>query len=205
MKHEYRKHEKEIYVPKQKPELIRVPKFKYVTISGKGNPNTEEFSNKIGVLYQLSYAIRMMPRNGYTPEGYFEYTVYPLEGLWDLSKDGRLMDKLDKNELVYKIMIRQPDFVTDDVFNKALENVKKKNDSPLLDEVKFISIEDGSSVQMLHVGSYDDESKTFDIMKHFIKDNNLELKTLVHKEIYLSDFRKVEQDKLKTVLRYFVK
>lgn len=205
MKHEYRKHEKEIYVPKQKPEFIRVPKFKYVTISGKGNPNTEEFANKIGVLYQLSYAIRMMPRNGYTPEGYFEYTVYPLEGLWDLSEEGRLMDKLDKNELVYTIMIRQPDFVTDDVFNKALENVKKKNDSPLLDEVKFISIEDGSSVQMLHIGSYDDESKTFDVMKQFIKDNNLELKTLVHKEIYLSDFRKVEKDKLKTVLRYFVK
>lgn len=80
MKFEWRKKEKDLYIPKQKPELVTVPKQKFLMIQGKGNPNHEEFAERVGVLYSLAYAIRMMPRNGYTPEGYFEYTVYPLEG-----------------------------------------------------------------------------------------------------------------------------
>src|SRR5690554_5569200 len=110
MKHEWRKHEKELYMPKAKPELVTVPKQKFLMIDGQGNPNSEEFAERVGVLYSLSYAIRMMPKQGYTPEGYFEYTVYPLEGIWDLTEKGRKLDTLDKEELVYTIMIRQPDF-----------------------------------------------------------------------------------------------
>lgn len=82
MKFEWRKHEKDLYLPKEKPVLVTVPKQKFFMISGKGNPNSEEFSEKIGVLYSLAYAVRMMPKQGFTPEGYFEYTVYPLEGIW---------------------------------------------------------------------------------------------------------------------------
>ena len=89
MKHEWRKHEKEYYMPKEKPVLVDIPEFKFFMIKGKGNPNSEEFSEAIGVLYSLAYAIRMMPKNGYTPEGYFEYTVYPLEGIWDLTEEGK--------------------------------------------------------------------------------------------------------------------
>lgn len=107
MKHEWRKHEKELYVPREKPTLVSVPEQKFFMIRGKGNPNSDEFSGKIEVLYSLSYAIRMMPKQGYTPEGYFEYTVYPLEGLWDLTEEGRTLDTLDKEELLYTIMIRQ--------------------------------------------------------------------------------------------------
>ena len=205
MKHEWRKHEKELYIPKQKPELVSVPEQKFFMIKGKGNPNSDDFSEKIEVLYSLSYAIRMMPKQGYTPEGYFEYTVYPLEGLWDLTEEGRRLDTLDKDELLYTIMIRQPNFVTKDIVDKAFEIARKKKSNPLLDEVLFDTIEDGLSVQMLHIGPYDDEPQTFEKMKQFIEDNHLEIKTLRHREIYLSDARKVESAKLKTVLRYKVK
>lgn len=204
MKHEWRKHEKNLYIPKQKPELITIPEQKFLMIHGKGNPNHEDFSERIGVLYSLAYAIRMMPKQGYTPEGYFEYTVYPLEGLWDLTEEGRKLDILDKDELLYTLMIRQPDFVTKEVVDKAFENVRKKKPHPLLDEVTFDIIKDDLSVQMLHIGSYDNEAESFQIMKEFISDNNLEIVSLKHREIYLSDVRKVEQEKLKTVLRYAV-
>lgn len=204
MKYEWRKKEKEYYIPKEKPQLVEIPEFKYFTLKGKGNPNTEAFKECIGVLYSLSYAIRMMPKNGITPDGYFEYTVYPLEGIWDLTEEGRLEETLNKDELVYKLMIRQPDFVTEEVVNIAMEIVKKKKPHPLLEKVEFESIKEGLCVQMLHVGPYDDEPRTFSVMKEFCTENNLEIKTLAHKEIYLSDFRKTEASKLKTVLRYLV-
>ena len=193
-----------MYLPKQKPELISIPEQKFIMIEGKGNPNSDEFSERIKVLYSLAYAIRMMPKNGYTPEGYFEYTVYPLEGLWDLTKKGRTLETLDKDELLYTIMIRQPDFVTKQVVEKAFEIVRKKKPHPLLDKVLFDTYEDGLSVQMLHIGPYDTEAQSFEMMKKFIKEHELEIKTLRHREIYLSNSRKVEQAKFKTVLRYMV-
>ncbi|MGN7299836.1 GyrI-like domain-containing protein [Ferdinandcohnia sp. SAFN-114] len=205
MKHEWRKHEKNLYVPKSKPELVTVPEQKFFMIKGKGNPNSEEFSEKINVLYSLSYAVRMMPKGGYTPEGYFEYTVYPLEGIWDLTEEGRKLTTLNKDELVYTIMIRQPEFVTEEIIEKAFENVRKKKPHPLLEDVTFGVMEDGLSVQMLHVGSYDEEPQSFVKMNEFIETNSLDKVTLVHREIYLSDARKVEPAKLKTVLRYRVK
>lgn len=204
MKFEWKKQERNLYLPKRKPELVTVPKQKFFMISGKGNPNSEEFSEKIGILYSLAYAIRMMPRKGYTPEGYFEYTVYPLEGVWDLTEEGRQANTLNKDELLYTIMIRQPDFVTEEVVNKAFEIVGKKGSNPLLDEVTFEAMEDGLAVQMMHVGSYDEEPQSFQQMKNFIKENNLEIVTLKHREIYISDSRRTEKSKLKTVLRYQV-
>lgn len=205
MKHEWRKKEKEYYIPKEKPQLVEIPEFKFFTLKGQGNPNTAAFKECIEVLYSLSYAIRMMPRNNINPEGYFEYTVYPLEGTWDLTEKGRLEETLNKDELIFKLMIRQPDFVTEEIANMAMEIVKKKKNHPLLEKVEFEAIEEGLCVQMLHVGSYDDEARTFSIMKDFCVENNLEIKTLVHKEIYISDFRKTEASKLKTTLRYCVR
>ncbi|MBE6068533.1 MAG: hypothetical protein E7211_12695 [Clostridium lundense] len=204
MKHEYRKHEKGLYCPKNKAELVRVAKQKFLCIRGTGNPNDKDFSERIGVLYSLAYAIRMMPKNGFTPDGYFEYTVYPLEGLWDLTEEGRKSEVLNKDELLYTIMIRQPDFVNDEVVEKAFEIANKKKPHPLLKEVYFDEIEDGLAVQIMHIGSYDNEPESFNKMKEFIENNGLKIKTLVHREIYLSDSRKVEKDKLKTILRYSV-
>jgi hypothetical protein len=204
MKHEWRKHEKDLYMPKQTPELVTVPKQNFFMIKGKGNPNEEDFAERIGVLYSLAYAVRMMPKQGYTPDGYFEYTVYPLEGVWDLTEKGRNSETLDKNELLYTIMIRQPDFVTEEIVERALERVKKKKPHPLLNDVTFDSVEEGQCVQMLHVGSYDDEPQTFEKMNDFLIANHFERACLTHREIYLSDFRRVEPAKLKTVLRYKV-
>ncbi|EKQ50138.1 MULTISPECIES: GyrI-like domain-containing protein [unclassified Clostridium] len=204
MKYEWKKHAKEYYMPKSEVEIIKIPEFKFFMIKGKGNPNHEHFSEAVGVLYSLSYAIKMMPKNGVTPEGYFDYTVFPLEGVWDISEEGKGKNNLDKNEFIYTIMIRQPDFVTEEIAMKAIEIVKKKKPHPLLDSVIFSSIEDGLCVQMAHNGSYDDEPRSFQKMKEFCDQNNLERVSMPHREIYISDARKVEPSKLKTVLRYKV-
>lgn len=206
MKYEWRKKEKEYYIPKEKPTLVEIPEFHFFTLEGQGNPNTEQFAEAIGVLYSLSYSIRMMPKNGITPEGYFEYTVYPLEGIWDLTEKGReeVKIKLNKDELIYKLMIRQPNFVNEETVKMAFEIVKKKKPHPLLEKVKFEKIKEGPSVQALHIGPYDDEPKTFAKMENYCKENNITIKTKAHREIYLSDFRRTEPHKLKTVLRYRV-
>lgn len=204
MKYEYKKEEKEIYGQKTTPSLITFPEQKYICIKGKGNPNSMDFSKRIEVLYSLSYAIRMMPKKGFTPIGYFEYVVYPLEGIWDLTEEGKKSESLLKDELVYTIMIRQPDFVNNDIFNKAVEIAKKKK-NPLLSEAYLTKIEDGLSVQMLHKGPFDNEIETFSKMKNYIADNNLSIKSLAHREIYLSDARRTNPEKLKTILRYRVK
>lgn len=197
LKYEWKKSEKEIYLPKEIPTLITIPKMKYFTISGTGNPNNPDFQNKIGVLYSLAYAVRMMPKNAHTPEGYFEYTVYPLEGAWT----GNVSNK---DSFAYTIMIRQPGFVDSDIFNKALEIAKKRKPNILLDDAKFETIEEGLCVQMMHIGSYDDEPVTFEQMDKFISDNNYKRTTKTHKEIYLSDPKKIVPEKLKTILRYGV-
>ncbi|MNP03588.1 hypothetical protein D3C76_954790 [compost metagenome] len=145
----------------------------------------------------------MMPKSGYTPKGFYEYTIFPLEGIWSLTEEGKKQDIFNKDELTYTIMVRQPDFVTEIEFQRAIATVKKKKPSKFLDEIYFDIMEDGLSVQMMHVGSYDNEEESFNSMKQYINDNNLEILTLEHREIYISDARKVGD--LKTVLRYRVK
>lgn len=204
MKHEWRKKEKCYYLPKTNPEIVNIQELKFIQIKGYGNPNSEEFSQKVGILYSLSYAIKMMPKKGITPKGYFDYTVYPLEGIWDLTNEARDYEIFDKNNLVYTIMIRQPEFVNEEVFKEAIEILKKKNNNPLLDEVEFVSIDEGMCVQMMHIGSFDEEYKSFEVMKKFCKDNNILIKNKAHREIYISDFRRIPKERLKTVLRYRV-
>lgn len=204
MKYEWKKHAKELYLPKNTPELVTVPNLKFFMIEGKGNPNSEEFSEAIGVLYSLAYAIKMLPKKDIIPEGYFEYTVFPLEGIWDLAEEARALEVLDKDSLIYTIMIRQPDFVTDQLAQEVIDRVKLKKPHPLLDNVSFNSIEEGLCVQMLHLGPYDDEPKSFALMEDYCVQNKLRRSTMVHREIYLTDARKTQQEKLKTVLRFKV-
>lgn len=205
MKYEYKKQEKEIYDVKDQLQVVDIPKQSFICINGIGNPNSEPFVKNIEVLYQLSYAIKMMPRNGFTPDGYFEYTVYPLEGLWSLTEKGiEVKIKkgiLDKNEFAYTLMIKQPSFVNKDVFDKALEIAKNKKPNTLLDKIYYDEITEGLSLQILHNGSYDTEPESFIKMEDYLKDNNYERVGFTHKEIYLSDARKVVADKLKTILR----
>lgn len=202
MKHDWKKQEKELYIPKSKPEIVTVPAFKFFMINGQGNPNDAPFSDAVGVLYSLAYAVKMLPKKGLTPEGYFDYSVYPLEGVWDLPEECQTLDILDKNNLIYTIMIRQPDFVTNELAHEVIRSVKLKKPHVLLDSVVFNNIEEGLCVQMLHIGLYDEEPKTFSIMEEYCSQRNIKRKSKNHREIYISDARKTDANKLKTVLRY---
>lgn len=208
MKHEYRKHEKQYYLPKAKPELIEIPEFQFITLSGQGNPNSENFQECIGALYSMAYAIKMnIKKLPSPPADYIDWTVYPLEGIWDLTEEGKknYNGTLDKDQLVFKIMIRQPNFVSEEFFKEMLELTKKKKPNLLLDQIKFEMISDGKCIQMLHKGSFDEEPTSFKRMEEFALENSLTRLEKNHREIYLSDFRKVSEDKLKTVLRFWVK
>ena len=207
MKHEWRKKEKGIYIPTNTPERITIPSFKFFMIEGKGNPNDDFFSEYIGILYSLSYAIKMSAKGGFVPQDYFEYTVYPLEGVWDISEVAKNNNSthLDKNALIFNLMIRQPDFVTNEFAQEIIERTKKKKPHELLKKVKFGDIEEGECVQIMHLGSYDNEPESFKQMEQYCKENKLTRESKQHREIYLSDVRKVSPEKLKTVLRFKVK
>lgn len=205
MKYEWKKQDKGLYLPKEQPEALTVPSMKFFMLEGRGNPNGGEFAEAVGVLYSLAYAVKMLPKKGVTPEGYFEYTVFPLEGVWDLAPEARALDKLDKDSLIYTIMIRQPDFVTEEVARTALDSVARKTKHPMLSRASFGSLEEGLCVQMLHTGPYDSEPLSFERMEEFCKAKGLERVSKIHREIYLSDARKTSAEKLKTVLRFRVR
>jgi len=206
MTHEWKKQEKGLYVPKDKPELITVPPFQFFSVKGEGNPNDDFFAEYVGVLYSLSYAVKMSPKQGIAPASYFEYSVYPLEGVWNINEEARknYNGTLDKNALVFHLMIRQPDFVTDDFAREIVERTKKKKPHELLSKAVFETIDEGRCVQMLHTGSYDSEPESFEKMELFAQEHHLKRRTQTHREIYLSDARKTEAAKLKTVLRFQV-
>lgn len=207
MKYEWKKQEKELYTNIKNPTLITVPKQKFITITGEGNPNRADFAERVGILMPIAYKIKMSHKSYYNNNKdaknqfpYGDYSVFPLEGIW--TSNG---DPLDKENLKYTIMVRQPDFVTTDMFKDAVSIVEKKKPSNFLKEVKFETIEDGLSVQMLHVGSYDNEPVSFRLMEEFMEQNHLIRTDVFHKEIYLKDPRKTKAEKNHTILRYCVK
>jgi hypothetical protein len=204
MKHEWKKAEKSFYLPGSNPEFIIIPSFKFFSVEGTGDPNDKSFGDYISVLYSLSYGVKMSPKKGLAPKDYFEYTVYPLEGVWDISEEAKKSPSatLDKSSLIFNLMIRQPDFVNAEYAEEIIIMTKKKKPHPLLDHVIFNSIEEGKCIQMLHVGSYNDEPLSFKRMEDFCLNNNFTRESKIHREIYLSDARKVSPDKLKTVLRF---
>ena len=208
MKHEWRKQEKAIYLPKQDPVQIEVPAFKYIVLSGFGNPNSREFAACIEALFSTAYAIKMsLKKIEPAPAKYIDWTVYPLEGVWDISEDAktRYDGRLNKDDLVFDLMIRQPDFVHADLFAEMLALTKRKKPQALLDTIRFETITDGHCVQMLHSGPYDNEPARFARMEAYAATQGLTRLSKTHREIYLSDFRKVPKEKLKTTLRFNVK
>jgi len=202
MKYEWRKQDKQLYLPKTSPTSIDVPKIKFFTLTGAGNPNNEAFSERVEALYSLSYAIRMMPKKNIIPEGYFEYTVFPLEAVWDLDEEGRKLDYLDKDHFVYTVMIRQPEFVTEALMEQAKSLVQKKVPIDLLQSIQLEEMTEGLTVQCMHIGSYDDEPATFLKMQTYCDEHGLYRTEKQHREIYISDPRKTDPEKLKTVLRF---
>ena len=199
---DYKKTYKALYLPKAIPSIVTLPNIGFVILDGVGDPNGEEFALKTAALYSFSYAVKMSYKSDDIPDGYYDYTVFPMEGEWDLI-DKSIVSTV-KSNYKYKIMIRQPDFLTNDLFERFLLQIKMKKPNSYLDKIVFETITEGLCCQMLHIGSYDDELTSFQIMDKFCEDNGYMRSCNKHREIYLSDPRKTEPHKLKTVLRYKV-
>ena len=202
MKYEWKKNEKDLYGVKQKPQLIEVPTAYYIMIKGEGNPNEIDFSNRVSALYSLAYGIKMYFKNMDDKKNeYSDFVVFPLEGIWEKSDD----EEFDKSKLKYTIMIKQPYFITKEIFDLAFEKVKKKKPNELYDEVSFDCIESKKAIQILHIGSFDTEIESFEKLDNFASEMKLERSENLHTEIYLNNKNRTAEDKLKTILRYTVK
>ena len=205
-KFDFKKEYKDLYLPKEIPQLIQVPAMNFICVNGAGDPNSSEYQKAVSILYGLTFTIKMSKMSGSQPEGYFEYVVPPLEGLW-WYEDGTF-NFLKRDNWLWTSMIRQPDFVTTEVFEWAVHICKKKKPELNVDLARFETFEEGLCVQMLHKGPYATEPQTVEIMKAYIERNNLLDETGLlrkHHEIYLQDPRKTAPDRLKTVLRHPVK
>ena len=205
MAFDYKKEYKEFYLPKNKPSIVNLPKMNYIAVRGKGDPNIEdgEYKQSIQLLYGIAFTIKMSKKTDYQIEGYFDYVVPPLEGLW--WQDGvKGIDYSRKEAFNFISMIRLPDFVTENDFAWAVNQatIKKKMD---FSKVEFFTYEEGLCVQCMHIGTYDNEPETVALMHNYIKEEGYELDIndkRLHHEIYLSDPRKVDREKLKTVVRH---
>jgi hypothetical protein len=205
VKHEWRKHEKALYLPKTEPQMIDVPAVKYLTLRGEGSPDDPLFAEVLSALYSLAYGIKMTAKKaGCEPEGHFDYTVYPLEGIWDINDEAkkRFNGTVNREDFVYQMMLRQPDFVTEAFFQKILQQVKDRKPQRLHDEVRFEIIEDGPSIQMMHIGPFSEEPASFARMEAFAAKCGVKRHSKLHREIYISDFRRTAPERLRTVLRF---
>ena len=208
MAFDYKKEYKEYYLPKNKPDIVTVPSMNFVAVRGKGDPNEEggDYKKALEVLYAVAYTIKMSKMTDHLIEGYFDYVVPPLEGLW--AQEGMVgIDYSRKSELIWTAMIRLPDFVTKAEFDWVVEqaSAKKKLDCS---KAEFMTYEEGICVQCMHIGSYDDEPSTVASMDIYAGSMGFDIDITdkrQHHEIYLSDPRKTAPDKLKTVVRHPVK
>ena len=195
MKYEWRKLDKKLYQGPKTPVVIEHPVQSFIMLNGQGNPNKADFSERVSALYSLAYAIKMEYKKTAHHQEFTDFTVYPLEGSWQQTE----AETLVKDDLVYTIMIAQPEFITNET---ALEKVKVKKPNPFYNEIRFERISEGSSVAMLHVGPFDTENQTFDEMERFCKLHKLKRISKVHREIYLNNLHRTDPYKLKTILRY---
>jgi hypothetical protein len=213
MAFDYKKEYKEFYLPKQEPSFVPVPTMNYVAARGKGNPNEDNglYMEAVQLLYSISYTIKMSKKTDHRMEGYFDYVVPPLEGLWWEVVNGNTVKGFsykDKALLNWISMIRLPDFVTREEFEWAIAETSRKK-SIDCSKAEFLTIEENLCAQIMHIGSYDEEPVTIAKLEQFIIDNgysiNIDNTSLFHHEIYLSDPRKTDSAKCKTIIRYPVK
>jgi len=205
MAFDFKKEYKEFYMPKNKPSIVAIPRMNYIAVRGKGDPNAEnsEYKATIGLLYGIAFTIKMSKKGDHPIDGYFDYVVPPLEGFWWQNGVAGI-DYARKKDFHFISVIRLPDFVTRVDFDWAVAEAtrKKKTD---FSRVEFLTIEEGLCVQCMHIGSYDDEPKTVELMHDFMREQGYALDISdrrLHHEIYLSDARKVTPEKLKTVIRH---
>ncbi len=208
MAFDYKKEYKEFYQPPNKPELVDVPAMRYIAVRGSGNPNEEggAYQEAVGVLYAVAYTLKMSYKGDHKIDGYFDYVVPPLEGFWwQAGVDG--VDYGDKAHFNWISVIRLPDFVTEADFDWAVAEAsrKKKLDCG---KAEYFTLTEGLCVQIMHIGSFDDEPATVALMDEFLRDTgyvNDMTDTRLHHEIYLSDPRKGDAAKRKTVIRHPIK
>ena len=208
MPFDFKKEYRELYLPKNKPQIVNVPKANYIAIRGQGNPNEEggAYKQAIGILYAVAYTLKMSYKTDYKIAGFYEYVVPPLEGFW--WQDGICgVDYSKKATFNWISVIRLPDFITKKDFDWAVKTAseKKKIDCS---KAEFLTIEEGLCVQIMHIGSFDDEPASLEKMDKYLEENGYEKDfsdTRLHHEIYLSDPRKTTPDKQKTVIRHPVK
>lgn len=206
MKRDWKKHEKDLYLPPAQPVEVMVPGLGFYTLQGAGDPDGPVFETHVATLYAAAYGVRMMHKQGIVPPGHFEYTVYPLEGVWSFrSGAGKAADgTFNKADLAYTLMIRQPDFLAPPLAEEMLERTRRRKPDCAWDLVHYERLEEGRCVQMLHAGSYAEEPASLLRMEEFTERSGLKRRSMVHREIYLSDARKVAPPKLRTVLRFQV-
>lgn len=208
MAFDYKKEYKEFYLPSKKPEIIEIPPMNFLAVRGSGDPNAEEgeYKRAINLLYGIAYTLKMSYKTSYKIQGFFEYVVPPLEGFWWL-EGIKGMDYTQKDRFQWISVIRLPEFIGKEDFEWALKEAarKKKED---FTKVEFLQYDEGLCVQCMHVGAFDDEPATVEVMDEFIKAEgylNDITDTRYHHEIYLSDFRKCAPEKRKTVIRHPIK
>ncbi len=205
MAFDFKKEYKDLYMPGNKPEIVTVQKANYIAVRGKGNPNEEGggYQQAVSVLYAIAYTLKMSYKTDHKIEGFFEYVVPPLEGFW-WQDDVDGVDYSNKETFNWISVIRLPDFVTKKDFEWAVQmaSKKKKLDCSL---AEYLTIDEGLCVQIMHIGAFDDEPATVEIMDSFLNHNgyvNDMNGERLHHEIYLSDARRVEPKKRKTVIRH---
>ena len=208
MAFDFKKEYKEFYMPKNRPEIVTVPKANYIAVRGKGNPNEIDgaYQQAISILYAVAYTLKMSYKTEHKIEGFFDYVVPPLEGFWwQDNVDG--IDYADKAAFNWISVIRLPEFITKKDFEWAVETAseKKKLDCS---SAEFLTVDEGLCVQIMHIGAFDDEPQTVALMDEYIAQNGYEndiTESRLHHEIYLSDARKVAPEKWKTVIRHPIK
>lgn len=208
MAFDFKKEYKEFYMPRNKPEIVTVPRANYIAVRGHGDPNVEggAYQQAIGVLYSVAYTLKMSYKTDHRIEGFFEYVVPPLEGFWWQSNAAAL-DLTDKSAFQWISVIRLPDFVTQQDFAWAVETASKKKKLDC-SSAQLLTIDEGLCVQIMHLGPFDEEPATIALLDRYLAENGYvsDLSdTRLHHEIYLSDARKVPPERWKTVIRHPIK
>ena len=205
MAFDFRKEYKEFYMPKNKPEIVSVPAANYIAVRGTGDPNEEggTYQQAISVLYAVAYTLKMSYKTDYRIEGFYDYVVPPLEGFW-WQDNVEGIDYTNKSLFNWISVIRLPDFITKKDFDWAVETVTKKKKLDC-SKAEFLTVDEGLYVQIMHIGPFDNELETIAAMDRYIAENGYEndlSDSRLHHEIYLSDARKVQPEKWKTVIRH---
>lgn len=208
MAFDYKKEYKEFYLPPNKPQIIDIPEMNFIAVRGRGNPNQEggAYKESIGLLYGIAFTIKMSKKGEHRIEGYFDYVVPPLEGFW-WQEGAAGIDYSRKEDFCWISAIRLPDFITEEDFRWALEEAQRKKGQDF-SKVGFMTVKEGLCVQCMHIGPYDSEPATLDMMDSFIKGNgyaNDFSEVRKHHEIYLSDARRTAPERLRTVIRHPIK